>query len=686
MIHDRLAVASTAIALVMGSAGAVAAADCKPVTDADMMGMAPGANPQQYDLIEFETAGDCTLTFSGNPEMDALNAEIAGNGNLPAVADRLPSEPLVLIPNQNVGTYGGTMNALAKAPESGTSDMLSWRHVNLVRFSDDLQTIVPSVAKSFTWNETGTEVTFDLRAGHKWSDGAPFTAQDIVFWYDSNKLNTELYSEVQSNWVFGGEPMKVEALSDTKVKFSFAVPNPNFLTFLATTWKQPFLPKHFLAQFHGDFNENADALAKERGFDTWVEHFQFLACGSDWKDCPTPLMRDSNAVTIPTLESFITTVENQTERTYVANPYFFMVDTAGNQLPYPSRWKETWTRDREIINLKAIQGEFDLKASGLELVDYPLLIDNMERGDYKVSLASTGAGSHMTYTMNFGHKDEVLREVLNDVTFRQALSLAINRAEVNELVYLGQGKPAQWLPADHNSHSLVTESDMQHMAAFDPDKANEMLDSIGLTEKDAEGIRLLSDGRPLVLRLDFPAQAGPAEVHELVRDYWSAVGVRLELKEVSTEVFRAQAEGSNHDIAVWGGGGTDAVGVVSGLSNTRMAPPFREGHAVEWQKWLQSDGAEGVEPTEDAKRVYEVVEDLYFSPIGSDKHQKLVREMVDLHKDNTWLIGIVGDVPDPLLVRNRVGNVMAETSDFVAFSFYRHHAYKAYQWYLKDGK
>lgn len=132
MIKTHLFLASTAITLVMGTAGAVAA-ECKPVTDADMMGMAAGANPQQYELAEFQSAGGCTLAFSGNLKMDALNAEIKGNGTLPPVADRLPSEPLVLIPNQEIGTYGGTMNALAKAPESGTSDMLSWRHVNLVR-------------------------------------------------------------------------------------------------------------------------------------------------------------------------------------------------------------------------------------------------------------------------------------------------------------------------------------------------------------------------------------------------------------------------------------------------------------------------------------------------------------------------------------------------------------------------
>lgn len=610
MLKSRLKIAVSAFGLFAGLSGAGFAEECKPVTDADMMGLAAGAAPQQYELAAFEAAGDCTVSFAQNPQMADLNAAITGNPALPALADRLPAEPLVLIPYMQIGTYGGTMTSLAKALASGTSDMLSWRHVNLVRFADDLETIVPSIATGWEWNEDKTAITFDLREGHKWSDGAPFTAEDVVFWYEANKLNPELYSQVQGLWTFGGEPMQVEALAPTKLRFSFAVPNPNFLTFLATTYKQPFAPKHFLEQFHGDFNENADALAKDAGFDNWVEHFQFLLCGSDWKDCPTPLVRDKAAKTVPTLESFITVVENQTERKYVANPYFFMIDTAGNQLPYISRWYETFTRDREITNLKSIRGEIDLKLSGLALADYPLLVENAEDGAYDVQLVKTGGGSHMVYAMNVAHKDPALREILAEPAFRQALSIAINRDEINELVYLGQGAPIQWLPADHNSHSGVTEEDLAHMAQFDPAKANEMLDALGLTERDSEGTRLRSDGKPLVIALNFPAQAGAAEVHELVRDYWAAVGVRLELKEVSTEVFRAQAEANDHDMTVWKGDGNDAPGVVAGLDNTRLAPPFREGYATEWAKWLRSDGAEGVEPPADAKRAYEVVGNL----------------------------------------------------------------------------
>ena len=167
----------------------MALANCPAITVADMGGVAPGAYPQQYDLAEFEAAAGCSMEFSSNPDAAALNARIQGNGALPALADRLPSEPLVMIPYDAVGRYGGQLDVLSNATEAGTSDFLSVRHVSLLRYSDDLQTIVPNVAKSFKWNDDFTQLTIKLREGHKWSDGAPFTSEDIVFYHDNLMLS-----------------------------------------------------------------------------------------------------------------------------------------------------------------------------------------------------------------------------------------------------------------------------------------------------------------------------------------------------------------------------------------------------------------------------------------------------------------------------------------------------------------
>ncbi|MEZ4733166.1 MAG: ABC transporter substrate-binding protein [Caldilineaceae bacterium] len=261
---------------------------CPTVTVADMLGVAAGAFPQQYDLAEFQELAGCELAFSENPAIAELNGRITGNpDSLPTVAERLPAEPLVIAPYDQIGVYGGILDGLSNATEAGTSDLLSVRHVNLVRYADDLQTIVPSVAKGWEWNEDFTQLTFFLRQGHKWSDGQPFTAEDISFWYNDLISNRELFPEHPGVWVFGGEPMTVEAVDATTVRFTFPTPAPGVLSFFAVAYIQPFQPKHFLSQFHIDYNPDANTLAEEAGLASWTELLNRYFGGSDWKDVPS---------------------------------------------------------------------------------------------------------------------------------------------------------------------------------------------------------------------------------------------------------------------------------------------------------------------------------------------------------------------------------------------------------------
>ena len=205
---------------------AAAYANCPAVTMGDSMGVAAGAFPQQYELSEFEAAAGCSMEFSENPAIGDLNARIAGNPALPPLADRLPSEPLVVVPYDSIGQYGGTFDALSNATEAGTSDFLSVRHVNLVRYSDDLQTIVPNVAKSWEWNADYTQLTFHLRAGHKWSDGQPFTSADVKFWYDNLMMDTNVIEKAKDYVLVGGEPMTVDTPDETTVVFNLPAPKP----------------------------------------------------------------------------------------------------------------------------------------------------------------------------------------------------------------------------------------------------------------------------------------------------------------------------------------------------------------------------------------------------------------------------------------------------------------------------
>ena len=301
---------------------------CPAVTMADMQGIAAGPFPEQYEVSEFEAAANCTMSFSGRDKYDQRLVEYGflPDGDLPPLEERLPEEPLVVVPYSEIGKYGGRISGASIAPEAGNSEWLSVRHVNLLRFADDLQTIVPNMAKSFEWNSDYTELTVTLRKGHKWSDGQPFTAEDIAFWYNDIVLNEELYPSTPSFWVYGGEPMQVEAVDDVTVKFKFAAPAPAFTTLLATTNTHEWAPKHFLMDKLPKYNPKADEEAKAEGFDSWTARFIPLYY-SDWEDA-------NHQYGLPKLEAWIKVDETPEHQLFVPNPYYYKVDTAGQQLTY----------------------------------------------------------------------------------------------------------------------------------------------------------------------------------------------------------------------------------------------------------------------------------------------------------------------------------------------------------------
>ncbi len=681
----KITLLGSASALLLGAVSA--AADCPAVTVADMGGLSP-AFPQQFELAEFQQAANCILGFSENPDIAALNARIQGNPELPALAGRLPAEPLVVAPYTSIGSYGGTLQGTSRATESGTSDLLSVRHVNLVRYSDDLQTIVPNIAHAWTWNDDFTELTFHLRAGHKWSDGEPFTAADIVFWYEDLILNANIYETTPGRWLFAGEPAKVEALDETSVRFTFPVPVPGLLNRFAVDYGQPFQPKHFLGQFMDKHNSDAAARRAELGFASEGDAVNFFYGPSDWKDIPTPLLRDATKTdaigraVVPTLESHIVIEDNSQGRRLVANPYFHMVDTAGNQLPYINEIAETYVPEREVNMLRMLDGQVHWKQQAVFLDDFPVLMENAERSNISVALAPA-PGSMTYYAFNRGHNDPVLREVFGDPRFSRAMSLAMDRDELNEIVFLGQGRPANALPVEPVTVGFVTDEQITRNTEYDSETANALLDEMGL-EMGSDGVRRLPDGRPFVLRLTYASQGGPVQMHELVRDYWAAVGVRVDLREVSSDEYRAAANANEADILTWK---NDGVSAPAFSQDPRSAfPPFGDffnpGPGIAWAEWKSTGGASGVEPPADVLRLWDLAERLTQIPLGSPESDEIGREIVEIHLDQMIRIGTVGDIPEPYMHHNSLKNVQPLTAK--TYDYYWTYPYRPQQWFLAN--
>jgi len=662
-----------------------AQAACPAMTHADMAGVSAGAFPGQYELAEYEAAAGCTMEFSGNPDAEALNADIKGNPALPALADRIPSEPLVVVPYEEIGTYGGTMHALSNATEAGTSDFLSIRHVSLVRYSDDLNTIVPNVAKSWEWNDNFTQLTFHLRAGHKWSDGAPFTSADIKFWYDNLALDSKIIEKPKDYVLVAGERMTVDTPDDTTVVFNLPAPKPGLLAHFATSYAQPFQPKHFMGQYHPDINDGADALAQECGFENGIAAVSAYYGNSDWTDTPSPMLSNPDKAdclpkgTQPTLESHIYISDTTEGRKLVANPYFHMVDTTGQQLPYISRQDELYANDNEVRLLKLVNGEADYKSQSLTLAAAPQLLDGSEAGDYSVQLAPTI--SMDVFSFNVTSEDMGKRELFGNIEFRRAMSIAINRDELNEVAFFGQGVPKQYIgfsptPAfvDPALTSLHTD--------FDPDGAKAALDGIGMVDTDGDGFRELPNGDKIVLNMQFATQGIGGEVVELVAQNWADVGVQTTVKEVTPDEYRSAQSSNQLDVGMWRK--SQPVGIVLG-NNELWVPPFENyfGHrqGMLWAEWVDSAGASGVEPPQWVKDLIDDVNAFQSAVPGSAEADEIGARMAKAMAESLMFIGTV-QAPNLIYHQNKLVNV----TEFKTWSYeyYRTYPYVGPQWSLKQ--
>jgi peptide/nickel transport system substrate-binding protein len=648
-----------------------------------MKGFPAGTYPQQYSKAEYEKLGSCKLQFATNPDMAKLNGKIRGNPKLPPLADRIPQEPLVVVPYDSIGKYGGTFDALSNATESGTSDFMSVRHVNLVRYSDDLETIVPNVAKGWEWNSDFTELTFFLRKGHKWSDGAPFGARDVKFWYDNLAVDPSVREKPKDYVLVGGEPMTVLVIDEQTVRFNLPAPKPGLLSHFANHYAQGFQPMHFLGKFHPAINPDADKEAKKLGFEDGYAVVAAYYGSSDWMDTPTPMLTNRDklskmpADTVPTLESHILTAESTEGRHLVANPYFHMVDTLGNQLPYISEQDEIFVGESEVRLLKLINGEVSYKAQALNLDYAPMLLENQEKSNFTVEMKPEVAIP--TFAFNVTSEDPEKRKVFGDLRFRQAMSVAINRDEINEVIFFGLGQGQQFIGFSPTP-SFVDERWPQHYAQYDTALANKLLDRVGMKDIDGDGMRELPNGDKLVLNLQVATQAVSIKQVELVGQHWAAVGIDNTVKEVTTDEFRSAMSSNQLDVTMYSK--SQPLAVILGVSELFIPPYdnyFNQRTAMLWGEYLDSDGATGVKPPQWAYDMIDNIAAFQSATPGTEESKMLGRKLVEATAENLLFIGTVKSV-SPIYHDNNLKNFPEFKT--ASYAYYRSYPYRGHQWYF----
>jgi peptide/nickel transport system substrate-binding protein len=606
-------------------------------------------------VVEPEAPAEEAMDDSMYHEPPMLAARVV-SGDLPPVEERLPLEPLVEEVVDEIGQYGGTLRRAFLGP----GDHNNYTRVvydALVRFAPDGSEVIPHIAKGWESNADFSEWTVFLREGMKWSDGQPFTADDIIFWYEHILLNEDLNPTVPI-WMQNadGTTASVEKVDDYAVKWVYSQPNTAFLLDLANKdgadraiSNLAFVPAHYMEQFHPDFADEADLQAKvdAAGFDTWVELFAVEAF---------PHMsgtRPSTAAWMPTG----TSVADQVF-TLSRNPYYFAVDPEGNQLPYLDEVRFTFYSDPEALNLAAVAGEIDMQGRHINMSSYPVLKENEEAGSYHVVTWPTFGGSDAVVMFNqtWIANEPELGALLQELDFRIALSHAIDREAIKESAFFGIGEARQPVPAPF--HPYYPGDEYAHKyTELDLDTANALLDGLGLTERDDEGFRTLSSGERLDIEVGVvPQFANWPDIAQLIVEDWADVGVRahVELRERNTHF----AMRPNNELVseIWN---DDTTGFpFSG----QPKQDIRSDIALTWgplyRVWYETDGADGLEPPDDIKRMVEIIDEAKVS--GTDRQIELAQELFRLWVDNLYEIGTVGLTPmvqGVLVVNDQLMNV-----------------------------
>jgi len=412
-------------------------------------------------------------------------AELVKAGKLPPVKDRLPAEPLVIKPLNEIGKYGGTW----RRGFTGTGDVENGNRINasdkLIFWDESGNKIVPSVAKSVDMSPDGKTFTIHLRKGMKWSDGAPFTADDFTFWFEDLYSNKDIVPTPIADMSVNGKPGRLVKVDETTVQFQFDDPYFLFYDMLAgdtligggqsvrqsqTFTFGAYSPGHYLKQFLPKYSseEEVNKRAKAEGFDNWVKMIHFK---KDWS-----LNKE-----LPTLGPWhMVNPINTPNWVLERNPYYYGVDTVGNQLPYIDRVTLTLAENTEVINLRAIAGEYDLQERHIDIGKLPVILENQKKGNYTVHLDLAINGADTILQINQSYKaDPEVAKWLTNADFRRALSLGIDRDQLNETFWLGLGTPGSVACTEESPYNPGKEF-RKLWSTYDPKQANAMLDRIGL--------------------------------------------------------------------------------------------------------------------------------------------------------------------------------------------------------------
>ncbi|WP_374653379.1 ABC transporter substrate-binding protein [Dongia sp.] len=574
----------------------------------------------------------------------AYFAEDEAKGELPPVAERLPENPAIAGMDE-IGRQGGEMRMLMGSPKDSRI-LVAYSYARLVGYDRNYK-IVPDLLESYEVEE-GRIFTFRLRKGHKWSNGKPFTTEDFRFWWEDCANNTELMPAGPPRALLvEGEAPKVEVIDETTIRYSWSKPNTDFLPALAAA--SPlyiYMPSKYLKKFHAKYADAAEleAAVKDSGQPSWGALLNRR--GNQYRNDNPKL---------PSLDPWVLRIKPPADRlVFVRNPYYHRVDRKGQQLPYLDQVVFD-IAEGKLIPAKAGAGEADLQARYIRFDNYTFLKQAEKAGRFSLRLWNDSRGSNFALYPNLNCNDEGWRAVNRDVRFRRALSLGIDRHEINQAIYYGLGKEGantiQSLSPLFKPHYRTAWS------SYDTSTANRLLDEAGLTQRDDEGFRLLPDGRRMTIIIDTAGESTEeSDILELIKDNWREIGIDMFVKPSQREVFRERIFAGDSVMSVF-------FGVDNGLPTPEMSPqefaPSTQQQLM-WPKWgqyIETGGMNG-SPIDlaEAQKLADLLK-AWRESTDETARGAIWGEILQLWSEQVYSIGTVANIPQPVVVATGFHNV-----------------------------
>ncbi|MEL6503626.1 MAG: ABC transporter substrate-binding protein [Pseudomonadota bacterium] len=546
------------------------------------------------------------------------------------------------------GKRGGSIKTLM-AKTKDVRWMTVYSGARLVAYDQTFK-LAPDILKKVD-NEGNKVFTLHLRKGHKWSDGAPFTTEDFRYWWEDVANNPALFKGGPPREILAdGKKPIVEIIDEHTIRYTFETVNPLFLTALAAARPMYiYMPSHYLKQFHETYAdpEKLAAMVEEEQVQNW---------GSLHKRKGRQYRPENPDM--PTLQAWRNTTSLPAERiVFKRNEHFHRVDGAGTQLPYLDEVVLN-IASSSIIAAKAGTGETDLQARYIGFEDYTFLKRGAEKADYKVLLWPSGRGSEMTLLPNMNAKDDAFRTAFQDVRVRRALSLAIDRSEINEAIFFGLAREAA--NAVLPSSPLFTEEASSAYATQDVDKANALLDEAGYTQKNGEGIRLLPDGREFEIIVETAGEKSQeTDILQLVADHYKQIGIKLFVKPSQRDILRGRVSNGEALMSTW-------EGLNRGLATPDMNPeelaPVSpvQGQWPVWGLYKESGGASGEKPNLPEVQKLDTLYTKWRNATSYEEQKQVWSEMLSIFTDQVYTIGIVSGGLQPIVVSTKLRNVPEE--------------------------